>query len=98
MKVKNVRLVLKGFIRLLYFKSGNKTPNRVVEPHIHGLTFRSELYLGKKEQIEQKQFQSETETAVSVPPKQPTLVPAVPVRVNRCREMRAAVKGWPLSD
>lgn len=92
--------MFKGFTRHLNFDtSGNKTPNReAVEPHIHSLTFRSELYLRgeKKEQIEQKQFQSERETAVSVPPKPPTLV--VPVWVNRCREMVTAVKGWPLSD
>lgn len=29
---------------------------------------------------------------------QPTLIPSVPAWVNRCREMAAAVKGWPLSD
>lgn len=43
-------------------------------------------------------FQSERETVVSLPLKQPTLVPAVPAQVNRCWEMVAAVKGWLLSD
>lgn len=92
--------MLKGFTRLPYFvKSRNKTSHRVVEAHAtHSLTFIPELYLGKKKLIERKLFQSKRETAVTLPLKQPTLVRAVPLWVNRRREMRAAMKARELSD